>query len=166
MAMATTPEAITKINDVNSVPTKRTPLPERKTKESKIIEPVHRRSVFKERVSILAERNFRTVLLPAQARAVSKAMVIPSILLPLFIEGQDRPLPFNLRVALAAAVDDPQCVAIVLSAAGRAFCVGYDLVTAEEIGYCKEHKLSTLHDGNLPKKMANMHVWFVRKTFE
>jgi len=47
-------------------------------------------------------------------------MVIPSILLPLFIEGQDRPLPFKLTVALAAAVDDPQCVAIVLSAAGGA----------------------------------------------
>jgi enoyl-CoA hydratase/carnithine racemase len=85
---------------------------------------------------------------------------------PKYLNAQSYQMLAEFDRALAAAVEDPQCGAIVLSGAGRAFCAGHDLGTEEEIRYCSEHKLTVPHDGNLPKKVADMHVWFVRKTLE
>jgi enoyl-CoA hydratase len=85
---------------------------------------------------------------------------------PNYLNAQSYQLLAEFDRALAEAVADPKCGAIVLSGAGRAFCAGHDLGTEEEIRYCKEHNLSFPGDGNLPKKVADMHVWFVQKTLE
>ena len=85
---------------------------------------------------------------------------------PNYLNAQSYQLLAEFDQALAQAVADPLCGAIVLSGAGRSFCAGHDLGTEEEIRYCKEHNLSAPGDGNLPKKVADMHVWFVQKTLE
>jgi enoyl-CoA hydratase len=85
---------------------------------------------------------------------------------PQYLNAQSYQLLAEFDRALAEAVKDPACGAIVLSGAGRAFCAGHDLGTEEEIRYCRKHDLSVPGDGNLPKKVADMHIWFVRKTVE
>ncbi len=85
---------------------------------------------------------------------------------PTYLNAQSYQMLAEVDQAFDAATADKDCGAIVLSGAGRAFSAGHDLGTEEEIRYCREHGLSTPHDGNLPKKVADMHVWFVKKTLK
>jgi enoyl-CoA hydratase len=66
--------------------------------------------------------------------------------------------------AFQAAAADPSCGAIVLSGRGRAFSAGHDLGTPEELAYCREHGLAGPHSMDLPKKVADMYAYYVKKT--
>ncbi len=83
---------------------------------------------------------------------------------PEYLNAQSYQMLDEVDQAFAAAASDRDCGAIVLSGAGRAFSAGHDLGTKEEIQYCREHGLTVPNDGNLPKKVADMHEWFVKKT--
>jgi enoyl-CoA hydratase len=83
---------------------------------------------------------------------------------PEYLNAQSYQLLAEVDQAFTAATSDKGCGAIVLSGAGRAFSAGHDLGTKEEIQYCREHGLTVPHDGNLPKKVADMYEWFVKKT--
>jgi enoyl-CoA hydratase len=85
---------------------------------------------------------------------------------PEYLNAQSYQMLAEVDRAFAAAASEPDCGAIVLSGAGRAFSAGHDLGTAEEIRYCREHGLTEPHDGNLPRKVADMHEWFVKKTLD
>jgi hypothetical protein len=60
------------------------PLPQMKTKDSIGTEPNHRRSALSESVSIFAVRNLSMVAVAAQAKAVNRAMPVPTTRLPSF----------------------------------------------------------------------------------
>ena len=83
---------------------------------------------------------------------------------PEYLNAQSYQMLAEVDQAFAAAASDQDCGAIVLRGAGRAFSAGHDLGTKEEIQYCREHGLTVPQDGNLPKKVADMHEWFVEKT--
>lgn len=83
---------------------------------------------------------------------------------PKYLNAQSYQMLAEVDQAFEAAVSDQDCGSIVLSGAGRAFSAGHDLGTTEEIQYCREHGLTVPNDGNLPKKVADMHEWFVKKT--
>ena len=83
---------------------------------------------------------------------------------PEYLNAQSYQMLAEVDQAFDAAVADQGCGSIVLSGAGRAFSAGHDLGTREEIKYCREHGLTVPNDGNLPKKVADMHEWFVKKT--
>ena len=85
---------------------------------------------------------------------------------PEYLNAQSYQMLAEVDQAFTAAVSDQNCGAIVLSGAGRAFSAGHDLGTDEEIQYCREHGLTVPNDGNLPKKVADMHEWFVKKTLD
>ena len=83
---------------------------------------------------------------------------------PKFLNAQSYQMLAEVDHAFAEAAADQNCGVIVLSGEGRAFSAGHDLGTDEEIQYCREHGLTVPQDGNLPKKVADMHEWFVKKT--
>jgi enoyl-CoA hydratase/carnithine racemase len=83
---------------------------------------------------------------------------------PKYLNAQSYQMLAEVDQAFATADADQNCGVIVLSGAGRAFSAGHDLGTDEEIQYCREHGLTVPQDGNLPKKVADMHEWFVKKT--
>ena len=83
---------------------------------------------------------------------------------PKYLNAQSYQMLAEVDQAFAAADADQNCGVIVLSGAGRTFSAGHDLGTDEEIQYCREHGLTVPQDGNLPKKVADMHEWFVKKT--
>ena len=56
------------------------PLPERGIRASRGREAIHNRSVFRERISILAVRDLRIALLTAQDKAAVRAHMLPTIL--------------------------------------------------------------------------------------
>jgi enoyl-CoA hydratase len=85
---------------------------------------------------------------------------------PQYLNAQSYQMLAEVDRAFAAAASDRDCGAIVLRGAGRAFSAGHDLGTKEEIQYCREHGLTEPYDGNLPKKVADMHEWFVKKTLD
>lgn len=85
---------------------------------------------------------------------------------PQYLNAQSYQMLAEVDQAFTAAASDRDCGAIVLRGAGRAFSAGHDLGTKEEIQYCREHGLTEPHDGNLPKKVADMHEWFVKKTLD
>jgi hypothetical protein len=58
------------------------PFPQMKTKDSIGTEPNHRRRALSESVSILAVRNLSMVVVAAQAKAVNRAMPVPTTLVP------------------------------------------------------------------------------------
>jgi len=85
---------------------------------------------------------------------------------PAYLNAQSYQLLAEVDRAFAAAATDRDCGAIVLSGAGRAFSAGHDLGTKEEIEYCRRHNLTVPRDGDLAKKVADMHKWFVKKTLD
>ena len=85
---------------------------------------------------------------------------------PKYLNAQSYQMLAEVDQAFATAAADQNCGVIVLSGAGRAFSAGHDLGTDEEIQYCREHGLTVPQDGNLPKKVADMHEWFVKKTLD
>ena len=85
---------------------------------------------------------------------------------PEYLNAQSYQMLAEADQAFTAAASDQNCGAIVLSGAGRAFSAGHDLGTEEEIQYCREHGLTVPTDGDLPKKVADMHEWFVKKTLD
>ena len=85
---------------------------------------------------------------------------------PKYLNAQSYQMLAEVDQAFATAAADQNCGVIVQSGAGRAFSAGHDLGTDEEIQYCREHGLTVPQDGNLPKKVADMHEWFVKKTLD
>ena len=85
---------------------------------------------------------------------------------PKYLNAQSYQMLAEVDQAFATAAADQNCGVIVLSGAGRAFSAGHDLGTDEEIQYCREHGLTMPQDGNLSKKVTDMHEWFVKKTLD
>ncbi len=85
---------------------------------------------------------------------------------PEYLNAQSYQMLAEVDWAFTAAASDKNCGAIVLSGAGRAFSAGHDLGTEEEVKYCREHGLTVPNDTDLPKKVTDMHEWFVKKTLD
>jgi len=66
------------------------------------------------------------------------AVAVVTLNRPQQLNAVDEPTRLNLLAALEAAERDPKIRAVILTGAGRGFCVGQDLAAADELADCHD----------------------------
>ena len=80
---------------------------------------------------------------------------------PRFLNAQSYLMLEEMDAAFSAAMKDPACGSVVLSGAGRAFSVGHDIGTEEDLAYRKEHGYGVSGDMDLFRWFEDMRKLFV-----
>lgn len=80
---------------------------------------------------------------------------------PRFLNAQSYLMLEEMDAAFRAAMDDPACGAVALSGAGRAFSVGHDIGTEEDIVYRVEHGYGIPGDGDPHRWFEDMRKLYV-----